>query len=91
MLKRPPSRNSSKEGSIKEEGNRSPLCFENELSSASVIPHVTQQEADPTFHERDVLGCTHYRRNCKKFAACCHAWYTCRFCHDEVNDHQFDR
>lgn len=32
-----------------------------------------------------------YRRGCKLLAKCCDKWYTCRFCHDENEDHTFDR
>lgn len=37
------------------------------------------------------LGCKHYKRNCKLFAACCNQLYTCIRCHDEVADHSLDR
>ncbi|KAJ0536424.1 putative transcription factor C2H2 family [Helianthus annuus] len=38
-----------------------------------------------------VFGCEHYKRNCKLVASCCNKLYTCRFCHDDVNDHPMDR
>lgn len=34
-----------------------------------------------------VLGCQHYRRNVKLQCSTCEKWYTCRLCHDEVEDH----
>ena len=34
-----------------------------------------------------VLGCQHYRRNVKLQCSTCERWYTCRLCHDEVEDH----
>ena len=37
------------------------------------------------------LGCRHYKRNCKLFAACCNQLYPCIRCHDEVADHSLDR
>jgi hypothetical protein len=37
------------------------------------------------------MGCKHYMRNCKKFAECCQKWISCRFCHDEMEDHTYDR
>ncbi|XP_022768172.1 zinc finger protein BRUTUS-like At1g74770 [Durio zibethinus] len=37
------------------------------------------------------LGCKHYKRNCKLFAACCNQLYTCIRCHDEVADHSLER
>ncbi len=44
-----------------------------------------------TLHPEPILGCKHYMRNCKKLAECCSKWVNCRFCHDEVEDHQMDR
>jgi hypothetical protein len=38
------------------------------------------------------LGCPHYTRKCKLFAACCNRFVTCRHCHDaEAYDHRIDR
>ncbi|KAM7208683.1 putative RING finger protein C2F3.16 [Naviculisporaceae sp. PSN 640] len=37
------------------------------------------------------LGCEHYRRNVKLQCATCEKWYTCRFCHDAVEDHTLPR
>ncbi|PQE25366.1 chy zinc finger protein [Rutstroemia sp. NJR-2017a BBW] len=34
-----------------------------------------------------VLGCKHYKRNVKLQCSTCDRWYTCRLCHDEVEDH----
>ncbi|TVY84393.1 putative RING finger protein [Lachnellula suecica] len=34
-----------------------------------------------------VLGCRHYKRNVKLQCSTCEKWYTCRLCHDEVEDH----
>ena len=33
------------------------------------------------------LGCKHYKRNIKLQCSTCRRWYTCRFCHDAVEDH----
>lgn len=33
------------------------------------------------------LGCRHYKRNVKLQCSTCDKWYTCRMCHDEVEDH----
>ncbi|TPX66079.1 hypothetical protein SpCBS45565_g04713, partial [Spizellomyces sp. 'palustris'] len=38
-----------------------------------------------------ILGCKHYQRAAKLQAHCCGKWYTCRFCHDEVSDHNIVR
>ncbi|KAK4843002.1 hypothetical protein QYF36_002606 [Acer negundo] len=47
----------------------------------------------PSFRDqgKQVLGCEHYKRNCKIRAACCGKLFTCRFCHDKVSDHSMDR
>ncbi|KAL5043715.1 hypothetical protein BDW71DRAFT_117085 [Aspergillus fruticulosus] len=37
------------------------------------------------------LGCPHYRRNVKLQCFDCKKWYTCRFCHDELEDHHLNR
>lgn len=37
------------------------------------------------------LGCQHYQRNVKLQCHTCKKWYTCRFCHDEVEDHHLIR
>jgi uncharacterized CHY-type Zn-finger protein len=37
--------------------------------------------------EVQVLGCQHYKRNVKLQCSTCDRWYTCRLCHDEVEDH----
>jgi uncharacterized CHY-type Zn-finger protein len=37
--------------------------------------------------DMQVLGCQHYRRNVKLQCSTCEKWYTCRLCHDEVEDH----
>ncbi|RYC61814.1 hypothetical protein CHU98_g4394 [Xylaria longipes] len=38
-------------------------------------------------NDEKLLGCEHYRRNVKLQCSTCHRWYTCRFCHDHVEDH----
>ncbi|KAL9613982.1 MAG: hypothetical protein Q9167_001531 [Letrouitia subvulpina] len=37
------------------------------------------------------LGCPHYRRNIKLKCSICGRWYTCRFCHDNAEDHSLNR
>lgn len=41
--------------------------------------------------EEACLGCRHYKRNVKLQCHTCKKWYTCRFCHDEVEDHRLIR
>ncbi|KAL8024649.1 putative Zinc finger, RING-type, Zinc finger, CHY-type, Zinc finger, RING/FYVE/PHD-type [Plasmopara halstedii] len=40
---------------------------------------------------KTILGCSHYQRKCKLQGKCCGKWYLCRFCHDDNEDHAFDR
>jgi uncharacterized CHY-type Zn-finger protein len=37
------------------------------------------------------LGCQHYKRNVKLQCSICDRWYTCRFCHDDAEDHSLIR
>jgi hypothetical protein len=37
------------------------------------------------------LGCKHYKRNVKLQCFICSRWYTCRFCHDEAENHVLPR
>ncbi|EFW98680.1 chy and ring finger domain protein [Grosmannia clavigera kw1407] len=41
--------------------------------------------------EEEHFGCAHYRRNIKMQCFTCERWYTCRLCHDEVEDHVLPR
>ena len=41
--------------------------------------------------EEASLGCKHYKRNVKIECYVCKKWYTCRFCHDQVEDHHLVR
>ncbi|KAI0974768.1 hypothetical protein F4678DRAFT_349780 [Xylaria arbuscula] len=38
-----------------------------------------------------LFGCEHYRRNVKLQCSTCNRWYTCRFCHDKVEEHNLIR
>ena len=52
-----------------------------------------EQEESPNETEEDpkTLGCQHYQRNIKLQCSTCQRWYTCRFCHDVVEDHKLIR
>lgn len=54
---------------------------------------ITDADKEPTYHdaEKTILGCRHYQRGAKLQAHCCGKWFTCRFCHDEVSDHNIIR
>ncbi|XP_010906998.2 zinc finger protein BRUTUS isoform X1 [Elaeis guineensis] len=59
-----------------------------ETTGGEDVPGCSPSFQDP---EKQVLGCEHYKRNCKLLAACCNRLFTCRFCHDKVSDHPMDR
>lgn len=50
----------------------------------------TRRSSETDGESRD-LGCAHYKRNIKLQCSACHRWYTCRFCHDAVEDHMLNR
>ena len=50
-----------------------------------------QAESSEFDDEPPALGCPHYKRNIKLQCSACDRWYTCRFCHDEVEDHALNR
>ncbi|XP_070562757.1 RING finger and CHY zinc finger domain-containing protein 1-like isoform X2 [Ptychodera flava] len=41
--------------------------------------------------DRKYSGCEHYQRKCSLLAPCCNRFYTCRFCHDENENHKLNR
>lgn len=49
------------------------------------------QDMDCESEDPRAFGCAHYRRNVKLECVDCLKWYTCRFCHDEVEDHPLIR
>ncbi|PWY81778.1 CHY and RING finger domain protein [Aspergillus heteromorphus CBS 117.55] len=49
------------------------------------------EDMDSEELEEAFLGCHHYKRNVKLQCYTCKKWYTCRFCHDEIEDHHLDR
>lgn len=56
-------------------------------------PVVDTGDEDPDTEdlEETFLGCQHYQRNVKLQCYTCKKWYTCRFCHDDVEDHHLIR
>jgi uncharacterized CHY-type Zn-finger protein len=57
---------------------------------APLDPPEADDPSDESESARDiipVLGCKHYKRNVKLQCSTCDRWYTCRLCHDEVEDH----
>ena len=70
---------------------------------AQPVFQLTRSELAPSYAPLDMdedgvivqthpdLGCEHYKRNVKMQCATCEKWYTCRLCHDEVEDHTLPR
>lgn len=48
-------------------------------------------DGDEVTEEDISFGCAHYKRNVKVQCHACRRWYTCRLCHDAVEDHKLDR
>ncbi|KAF2809305.1 zf-CHY-domain-containing protein [Mytilinidion resinicola] len=44
-----------------------------------------------TAEDGSSYGCQHYKRNVKVQCYSCRRWYTCRHCHDAVEDHSLNR
>lgn len=44
-----------------------------------------------TAEDGSSFGCQHYKRNVKVQCHACRRWYTCRHCHDAVEDHNLNR
>ncbi|KAF9404412.1 hypothetical protein BGZ94_004194 [Podila epigama] len=53
----------------------------------------SEDDLKATYYNAELgqLGCKHYRRGCKLKANCCGKWFNCRFCHDDVCDHNIVR
>ena len=57
----------------------------------SGIRNARNSGSSESLNDQPVLGCSHYKRNVKLQCSTCERWYTCRFCHDEVEDHSLNR
>lgn len=68
---------------VGEDGSR-PVREESQDNDASLDDSSDEEE-------ENILGCQHYRRNVKLQCYTCKKWYTCRFCHDEAEDHTLER
>lgn len=71
---------------------QTPQTFFN-LRHQDFAPTYAPADKDETGREtsKHELGCVHYKRNVKMQCATCEAWYTCRLCHDAVEDHVLPR
>lgn len=61
------------------------------IPSYRTIDHNNEEDEEDQIEEELVLGCQHYKRNVKVQCYDCRHWYTCRHCHDEVEDHALNR
>jgi len=54
---------------------------------------LTEKDKSKTYHDEahGILGCQHYRRGAKLQCSTCNHWATCRYCHDEQEDHKLIR
>ena len=57
----------------------------------SPVVETGEEDADVEELDEALLGCQHYMRNVKLQCFTCKKWYTCRFCHDAVEDHHLIR
>ena len=60
-------------------------------STANARPDDSRKNSIDDEDDERPLGCQHYKRNVKLQCFTCSRWYTCRFCHDEVEDHTLNR
>ncbi|KAF2745654.1 CHY zinc finger domain-containing protein [Sporormia fimetaria CBS 119925] len=60
-------------------------------SSEQNLEHGGEDEDFDTAEDGSSLGCQHYKRNVKVQCYDCRRWYTCRHCHDAVEDHNLRR
>jgi len=60
--------------------------------SPSHDPFLSPDRSSETAGDEELeLGCKHYMRNVKIQCFDCDRWYTCRHCHDEVEEHLLNR
>ncbi|KAJ3051802.1 hypothetical protein HK097_007181 [Rhizophlyctis rosea] len=64
-----------------------------EVENGAHEGEVTDADRQPTYFDaaNGIFGCKHYQRAVKLQAHCCGKWDACRFCHDEVSDHDIIR
>ncbi|KAJ3113272.1 hypothetical protein HK100_002042 [Physocladia obscura] len=73
--------------------NRSAVASNRLDNKATDFGIITAANCQISYHDKDktIIGCKHYQRSCKLQAHCCGKWFPCRFCHDEVSDHNIIR
>ncbi|KAJ5160620.1 uncharacterized protein N7482_007624 [Penicillium canariense] len=60
-------------------------------SPVAEIVDAADEDQDTEECDETILGCQHYHRNVKLQCRTCKKWYTCRFCHDAVENHHLIR
>lgn len=62
---------------------------------ANVVPATENDDnfsnSDYADEDAQVLGCPHYKRNVKLQCYTCKKWYSCRFCHNQSENHALER
>lgn len=65
--------------------------LDSQESKDDIVQTTSEQHEKSYFPHTTILGCKHYKRNCKLKQDCCGKIFVCRLCHDEQTDHQCDR
>ncbi|KGO65132.1 Zinc finger, RING-type [Penicillium italicum] len=65
--------------------------FVSKAETESPELEIGDEDGDTEEQEEILLGCVHYQRNVKLECHTCKKWYTCRFCHDAMEDHSLVR
>lgn len=65
--------------------------YHSKPENPSGVRSVRNSGSSDSLDEQPVLGCPHYKRNVKLQCSDCEKWYTCRFCHDEAEEHSLNR
>ncbi|KAG0781795.1 hypothetical protein G6F57_005712 [Rhizopus arrhizus] len=78
--------------SPQEKAKKIQLLMSHGISHASSSQDNSKEDGySKSYNKENVLGCKHYQRNCKLEANCCGKLVSCRFCHDDVEDHAIVR
>lgn len=65
--------------------------FASKIEPEAPVGDTGDEDLNTEEQEKACLGCRHYKRNVKLQCHTCKRWYTCRFCHDEVENHHLIR
>ncbi|KAK2790905.1 hypothetical protein FQN52_005350 [Onygenales sp. PD_12] len=76
---------------LTEEDLRPTYAPRNESGDDFISSSKELQDDDAVDEDCLQLGCEHYKRRVKLQCYTCKKWYTCRFCHNEEEDHELVR